>query len=359
MMRTKTDMNPTLCESALYELPRYFPGQTLGAGDLALEQDYFRNKLRRHNRLLHGWGVVCGARVCPTKGADGEPDPWKVVIKPGYILGPYGDEIMLDRAICFDLRTRCEAGVTGETCVERADPWCGDVYVRPERSPNVWVAVRYKESLSRPVRAQPMGCGCDDTACEYSRRRDGYEICTLDHCPESHHNPPDPDELMDTLGHVQDCPSCPDEPWVVLAKVTLDDDGAILEIDNCSCRRIVLSFADFWLHCVRMEPDRDATVEATPGSDVELTITGARLPREVVAVSRNPSIRVVETTWKDAQTVTVRLAVAAEAEPGEYPLVLRSRSGDVVTLPKAVTVKSGRTRPTGARKKASRTEPRV
>jgi hypothetical protein len=199
-----------------------------------------------------------------------------------------------------------------------------------------------------------MGCGCDETSCEYSRRRDGYEICTHDHCPESHHNPPDTDDLIEMLGHVRDCPACPDEPWVVLAKITLGEDGAIQEIDNCSCRRIVFSFASFWLHCRRMEPDRDATVEAAPGAEVELTVTGANLPRDIVAVSTNPSVRVAETIWKDEKTVVVRLAVDKEIEPGEYPLTLRAPSGDFITLPKAITIKGDATRPTGARKKAAR-----
>jgi uncharacterized membrane protein len=89
---------------------------------------------------------------------------------------------------------------------------------------------------------------------------------------------------------------------------------------------------------------------------VELIVTGSRLPREVVAVSQNPSIRVVETIWKDEKTVSVRLAVDKEAEAGDYPLTLRARSGDLVTLPKAVAVKTDETKPTGPRKKPARTD---
>jgi len=360
MMHTKTDVSPTICESALAEAPRYFPGQSIGAGELTLEQDYFRNKLRRHNRLLHGWGVVCGARVCPVIGDNNEPERWKVVIKSGYILGPYGDEITLDRPICFDLRTRCESGATGETCVERADPWCGDVYVRPEQSNTVWVAVRYKELLARRVRVQPMGCGCDDAACEYSRRRDGYEICTLDHCPESHKNPPDPDQLMETLAAVRECPPCPEEPWVVLAKVTLGDNGTIEEIDNCSCRRIVFSLAELWLHCRRMEADPGVSVELEPGAEGQITVTGRDLPETVTAVSRSEMVRVVETIWKDRETVIIHVMAHEEASSGEYPILLQTESGNLMTLPKAVVVKGDRDRPRpvgrrkAARKKATK-----
>jgi hypothetical protein len=70
--------------------PLYFRGQLLTEKDLSDEQDYFREKLRRHNRLLHGWGVVCGLRVTPAeKGC-------AVVVSPGYALDPCGDEILLE-----------------------------------------------------------------------------------------------------------------------------------------------------------------------------------------------------------------------------------------------------------------------
>jgi hypothetical protein len=43
----------------------YFYGQMLGANDFRAEQDYFREKMKLHNRCLHGYGVVCGLKVVP------------------------------------------------------------------------------------------------------------------------------------------------------------------------------------------------------------------------------------------------------------------------------------------------------
>ncbi len=43
----------------------YFYGQMLGAQDLQTEQDYFREKMKLHNRCLHGYGVICGLLVEP------------------------------------------------------------------------------------------------------------------------------------------------------------------------------------------------------------------------------------------------------------------------------------------------------
>src|SRR4029079_8903991 len=78
---------------------RYFPRQLLTADDMRTEQHYFREKLRRHNRMLHGWGVVCGLQVVvdPTGGGLG------VSICPGYALGPWGDEICVEEAVPLDL----------------------------------------------------------------------------------------------------------------------------------------------------------------------------------------------------------------------------------------------------------------
>ncbi len=42
------------------ERVHYFPRQLITANDMTAEQDYFRQKQRRHNRFLHGsrGGVV-------------------------------------------------------------------------------------------------------------------------------------------------------------------------------------------------------------------------------------------------------------------------------------------------------------
>jgi len=228
--------------AGVLERPRFFPRQLVTPDDLTLGQNYLREKMRRLIRYLHGWGVVCGAEAS-------FPDPlvpWKVVIQPGYVLGPFGDEIVLDRAICFDLRDRCYTAVTGDPCSEGVPAPCGGQTAAPKTGFR-WIAVRYKEFPSRPVRVQPAGCGCDENSCEYSRWRDGYEICVLDRCPDSHTTPPKIEGPRPAP--MPDCPACPSEPWVVLARVNVDGRGAVTEIDNCACRRVVVSMAGWWVPC--------------------------------------------------------------------------------------------------------------
>jgi hypothetical protein len=227
------------------ERPRFFPRQLVTPDDLTLGQDYFRNKIRRINRYLHGWGVVCGTRVVNPN----TPKPWKVVIQKGYILGPFGDEIVLDHEICFDLRVRCLAAVSGDACSDTMDPLCPDQMLPPRQTGKpYYIAVRYKEMASRPVRVQPVGCGCDDTQCEYSRWRDGFEICVLDACPMTGQKPPDLGTALKPTG-LPDCPPCPTDPWVGLAQVETDGQGNVTKIDNCVCRRMVLSLAPYWWSC--------------------------------------------------------------------------------------------------------------
>ena len=122
---------------------------------------------------------------------------------------------------------------------------------------------------ARPVRVQPVGCGCDDTSCEFSRWRDGYEICVLDACPDSH-LPPAIDQFLKPSS-IPDCPPCPTDPWIVLAVVTVDAQGNVGAIDNCKCRRMVRTVAPYWWKCAEpaivMEPPATAPtkVPGTPG----------------------------------------------------------------------------------------------
>ena len=337
---------PDLCATGVIERPCYYPGQLLTPAEMTLEQQYFRDKMRRHNRLLHGWGVVCGAAVClvPDDAAresrraghqlapaqatvdatQSKPKPWKVRVSSGYILGPYGDEILIDREQIVDLRTCGQSGAAGEHG-DPPDPWCADVYV--QRDPGrLYVAVRYQEMKSRPVRVQPAGCGCDDTQCEYSRCRDGYEICVLTDCPPSHENPPAFDDLF--RGALPDCPDCPTDPWVVLARVEVDANGTITEINNCACRRLVVSFASSWWKCTgdacavqSVEVEGGSRVEV--GHDFVMNVRAYDLPAQVTV---NLGDQVTVSTAVVSENGT-RLQINAKAEaaaaPGQRTLEIR------------------------------------
>jgi hypothetical protein len=343
---------PDLCAAGVIERPCYYPGQLLTPAEMTLEQQYFRDKLRRHNRLLHGWGVVCGAAVClvaedqaardtspagfqtgAQPAADGvakpKVKPWKVRVTPGYILGPYGDEILMDREQIVDLRTCGQTGAAGGHG-EPPDPWCADVYVQREPGP-LYIAVRYQEIKSRPVRVQPAGCGCDDTQCEYSRCRDGYEVCVILDCPTSHVSPPDFEDLF--RGAIPDCPECPIDPWVVLARVEIEADGTIIGIDNCSCRRLAVSFGHSWWRCTG-DACAVQSVDVAGGRRVEagrefvMNVRAYDLPAQVKAVLGDGITVVSAIVSENGTRLQITAKAEADAEPGPRGLEIRDADTD-------------------------------
>ncbi len=79
---------------------RYFTGKHLTAQDFIDEQEYFLSRHRLHNRLLHGWGVVCGLLVVPHNKQACRRE-WWLVVGSGIALDCCGRELILpeDRAV--------------------------------------------------------------------------------------------------------------------------------------------------------------------------------------------------------------------------------------------------------------------
>ena len=72
------------------ERNRYFHGQMLYDRNFRLETDYHNHKRWLINRLVIGWGVVCGLGVRP--GEDDEPT---IIVEPGVALDRCGREIVV------------------------------------------------------------------------------------------------------------------------------------------------------------------------------------------------------------------------------------------------------------------------
>jgi hypothetical protein len=195
------------------ERPNYFQGQLLTAQDFADEQTYFREKLRRHNRLLHGWGVICGLEVTPSAGE------CAVTVSPGYALDPCGDEIQLQEEAVLALPGRIR---------ERGDPAKQAEGAKTACPDGVWyVAIRYAEIPSRLV----PGIGDEHTP-QASRIRETCELAALATFPE----PPTGLTVGSTGGSSESssiCPPCPQDPdrrWILLAEVRVQ--GGRIRVRN-------------------------------------------------------------------------------------------------------------------------------
>ena len=68
--------------------PRFFSGKLITPEDLELEQQYFREKLKRHNRSLHGFGIVSGLKVTTKSG--------QIIVEPGLALDCEGNELVIE-----------------------------------------------------------------------------------------------------------------------------------------------------------------------------------------------------------------------------------------------------------------------
>jgi hypothetical protein len=142
----------------------FFSGQLLTAEDFQTEQNYHREKNRRHNRLLHGYGVVSGLAVSLNE----ENGEWNVIVKPGYALDPAGNEIEL----------------------------CAGVTLRlPDMASIVLVQLRYAEWFTDDIPV--VGGGCQP-----SRVEEGSEVLLAEQSPsESAKTPGDsePDVVLARL----------------------------------------------------------------------------------------------------------------------------------------------------------------
>ena len=350
------------------ERTRFFPRQLVGPDDLTQDQIYFREKSRRHNRLLHGWGIVCGAGV--RKGAG----DCEVLVQQGYVLGPYGDEIVIDREVTLDICKEDPSGAAFDPCAG-VDPWCVDVSVQRREGQRMYLAVRYADCDTRPVRVTACGCGCDDAECEYSRTRDSFELKVLTTLPDNYSRAAQLAEVAGLslgdskigalmtaygsslptgewlqllelysafacLGGGRSCPPCPTSPWVILADLEIDVSGSV-RIACAPHRRYVVSFGAYSFHCAR-DPKYGDVLNTTMTQsfagqrqyvalqerDASGAVTEQQAAASVAAKAGDGSWLTIPGTFSVMKGDTVRHVIAREGNTA----YVDSRTGDTATL---------------------------
>ena len=137
--------------------PRFFAGQLITDADFRRLDQYLVGKDRLHNKFLHGSGVVCGLEVVCNPCDD------TVTVRPGYALGPCGEDIVVcsDASVPVGTLIRDQRRAVAKTnCNDRYGMTPNDCDALEQR----WIlAVCYDEQPSRPVAtlasSSSKGCG--------------------------------------------------------------------------------------------------------------------------------------------------------------------------------------------------------
>lgn len=156
----------SVCKVPHFERNNYFHGKMLSARDLGAEQRYFNEKRWLINRMVIGWGIVCGLDVGYDDGC--------LSVTPGLALDCCGRELLV-----------CDREVLHANAIAdelHTDP-CG-----PARDVRWALCLEYRECKREPVRL-PSSCDQKERGEDYNRIRDDYRFSVRlfdDACPEDH-----------------------------------------------------------------------------------------------------------------------------------------------------------------------------
>lgn len=147
------------CEAVLPDTPdcapNYHFGMLLGVADFRAEQGFHIGRLRRHQRLLHGSGVVAGYAVTF------RDENFELRVGPGYAIDPLGRDLVLDVAQCVSLPRWW--------LVHREDDAFDDIANKDNATFDLDVIACYACCLGSPVPAIAEPCAGDAADIAYSR----------------------------------------------------------------------------------------------------------------------------------------------------------------------------------------------
>ena len=273
-MRALNAADPACCLEAP-ERNRYFHGQMLYERNFRLETDYHNGKRWLINRLVVGWGVVCGLGLEVCEGE--EP---AIALAPGVAIDRWGREIVVDCASGpiavppWLLRGPKEGGGGkpgrpnggaggyghphgGEEEEEEsyggepgrrnrpAEEAYGGGEERPhgrgKREHGLHVVLCYHECVAEPTAVLAGDCR-DEEPCQPGMIRERWALDFRPGCLPPRKVKLSIPDVVDADGRVdyetlvkavsEPCP-CPDDPCIPLANLYLDVD----ESGRCRCRR--------------------------------------------------------------------------------------------------------------------------
>lgn len=198
---------PARCDAELPDnpqcAPNYFFGMLLGVEDFRAEQGFHLGQQRRHQRSLHGAGVVAGY------GVSFKPTEMELRVAPGQALDALGRDLVLELAQCVSLPLWWQAHQKDDAFHDVPDP--NDVTL------DLDLMLGYCACLSSPVPAIAEPCAGDASDIAYSRLCESVKL-SLQRSPTA----PAP---VDDSYHLL-------RMWLTLAPPRLDDQGQPLASDQ-------------------------------------------------------------------------------------------------------------------------------
>lgn len=226
-----------------FERNNYYFGKLMRAQDFQTEQSYFNEKRWLINRMVHGWGVVCGLDVEIVSGNGNEKD--KIKIEPGLAIDCFGREILV-----------CEPQFI--PIIPEASE-CDNNQTQQSEEKKYAVCLKFKECKTDSFTVSYGACDQKEK-CQFNHRKDWFEIKVVPFSKlerEKHHQSrekhfcpkmygcPDKETSMKKSLHecicewLINCPQCCEHSCVVLATVTLNENFGIQDIDKYSDRKLI------------------------------------------------------------------------------------------------------------------------
>jgi hypothetical protein len=283
-----------ICDIPCFERNNYFTGKRMTTRDFQDEQCYFNEKRWLINRTVHGWGVVCGLDVKPTEDNKG------VEVTPGLAIDCCGREIL----VCGDAEDRYVPLIPEEhEC---------DLLLKEEEQQNVdqliAICLEYDECKQEIVNLPFIACD-EIEKHEFNRIRDSWKITPI-RIPEEFWDKPLPfcqikgDKEKSLHSYLcekitEGCQQCPVCRCIILAVVTVDENGEVKEIDTCNHRKLVYSNQLLFDQISCYHGDLPRVINIEWSDTLAASKTGVQISEQIEQTAEEP----VGSTWIHKQDI--------------------------------------------------------
>lgn len=215
-MNPNKDTKCGVCARPHFERNNYFYGKQFTVRDLTQEQRYVNGKRQLINRMILGWGVVCGLEVT------WDPRKRQFLVGEGMALDCCGHEIIV-----------CEPQ---KVDFEEYDEHCGYVRKNPKHEQKFVLCLEYNECKAEPVDLPAVGCD-DQGRTEFNRVRDSFKLKVRSW--EEADSKPDPHLCINRFKHdiaeLGEPPANPCRPETIHEYLCHKLTGGCPECDSCDC----------------------------------------------------------------------------------------------------------------------------